>query len=84
MSNGKELWIARRKHQHLQPAVKYHNWVGYHSERERGGEREGERERARESEREREREGEGGRERRGSMQCFMKKEDKSRIDVKHV
>ena len=24
VSNGKELWIARRKHQHLQTAGKYH------------------------------------------------------------
>ena len=62
MSNGKELWIARRKHQHLQPAVKYHNWVGYHSEREREGERDGERERERARESERERERERGRE----------------------
>ena len=25
VSNGKELWIARRKHQHLQTAGKYHS-----------------------------------------------------------
>ena len=35
VSNGKELWIAKSKHQHLQSAGKYHNWMGYHRKRGR-------------------------------------------------
>ena len=55
-SNCIELLIARRKHQHLQSAGKYHqlrNGMGYLRKREEGW----------------------------RMQCFMKKEDTSLIDV---
>ena len=41
VSNCKELWIARRKHQHLQTARKYENGMGYHrNRRETDGQKE--------------------------------------------
>ena len=60
VSNCKELWIAKRKHQHLQTAGKDHilgNGMGYHRMKS-------------------ETEGQKERERGGRMQCFMKKEYK--------
>ena len=71
VSNCKELWIARRKHQHLQTARKYNkldNGMEYHRKRS---------ETERQNDRKREKE-------EGRMQCFMKKEDKSLIDVENV
>ena len=61
--------------------------MGYHRKRERereGGEREGERD-ERDRERGGERQTDTKRERAGGrMQCFVKKEDKSLIDVDNV
>ena len=62
VSNCKSLWIARRKHKHLQPAGQDHSgWVTTERQMDKNsGEKEG-----------------------GRMQCFMKKEDKSLIDVEN-
>ena len=62
MSNCKELWIARRIHQHLQTAGKGTGWGTTEREREIYGQKEREK----------------------GMQCYMKKEDNSLIDVEHV
>ena len=75
MSNCKELWIARRKHQHLRTAGRYH----YLGKRDGVPQKEREKERERERERERYVQKKGGR-----MQCYMKKEDNSLIDVENV
>ena len=68
VSNCKEHWIAKRKHQHLQTAGKDHEL----------GKRDGVPQKKKETD------GQKERERGGRMQCFMKKEDKSLIDVEHV
>ena len=71
MSNCKELWIARRKHQHLQPAGKDHKL----------GKRDGVPQKEQERERDRwtERVKTGGR-----ILCFMKKKVKSPINIENV
>ena len=83
MSNCKELWMARLKHQHLQTAGKDHS-IG-----KRDGVPEKESERARETDIyiyiEREMDINRNREKEGvRMQCFMKKEDNCLIDVENV
>ena len=65
VSNCKELWIARRKHQHLQTAGKHHYL------RKLDGVPQKERHMDRKSE-------------KMGMQCYMKKEDNSLIDVENV